>query len=50
VTVAKEAPGVFRYARLGAALFLADGWLGAAFYFFWQVALFLAVGRRPAGR
>jgi len=44
VAVAKEAPGVFRYARLGAALFLADGWLGAAFYFFWQVALFLAVG------
>jgi hypothetical protein len=44
VMVAKEAPGAFRYARLGIALFLADGWLGAAFYFFWQVALFLAVG------
>jgi len=44
VTVAKEAPGALRYARLGIALFLADGWLGAAFYFFWQVALFLAVG------
>lgn len=43
VSVAKEAPGAFRYARLGVALFLADGWLGAAFYFFWQVALFLAV-------
>jgi hypothetical protein len=44
VPVAKQAPGAFRYARLGIALFLADGWLGAAFYFFWQVALFLAVG------
>src|SRR5437899_266370 len=44
VTVAKHAPGSFHYARLGVALFLADGWLGAAFYFFWQVALFLAVG------
>jgi hypothetical protein len=44
VKVAREAPGAFRYARLGLALFLADGWLGAAFYFFWQVALFLAVG------
>jgi hypothetical protein len=44
VTVVQRAPGAFRYARLGVALFLADGWLGAAFYFFWQVALFLAVG------
>jgi hypothetical protein len=44
VRVAKAAPGAFRYARLGMALFLADGWLGAAFYFFWQVALFVAVG------
>jgi MFS family permease len=44
VTVAKHAPGSFRYARLGVALFLADGWLGAAFYFFWQVALFVSVG------
>jgi hypothetical protein len=44
VTVARQAPGAFRYARLGVALFLADGWMGAAFYFFWQVALFLAVG------
>jgi len=44
VRVARQAPGAFRYARLGLALFLADGWLGSAFYFFWQVALFLAVG------
>ena len=44
VAVAEQAPGAFRYARLGIALFLADGWLGASFYFFWQIALFLAVG------
>ena len=44
VEVAKEAPGALRYSRLGIALFMADGWLGASFYFFWQIALFLAVG------
>jgi len=44
VAVAKQAPGAFRYAGLGIALFLADGWLGASLYFFWQIALFLAVG------
>lgn len=44
VPVARRAPGTFRAARVGMALFMADGWLGAAFNFFWQLALFAALG------
>ncbi|HEY1427058.1 MAG TPA: hypothetical protein VGF50_10335 [Caulobacteraceae bacterium] len=40
-----EAPGAYRAAREGAALFMADGWMGASVHYVWQVALFLSLGR-----
>lgn len=44
VRVAKEAPGAFKAARLGVALFMSDGWFVSAYYFFWQVGLFVTLG------
>jgi MFS family permease len=49
VTVQRHAPGAFRAARLGLALFVTDGWLGACFWFVWQIALFVSVGRSLTG-
>jgi MFS transporter len=43
-----EAPGAYRAAREGAALFMADGALGAGIYYVWQVALFVSVGSNIA--
>ncbi len=43
VAVAPTAPGAFRAARPGILLFALDGWLGACFYYVWQVALFVSV-------
>ena len=40
----REAPGAFRAAREGVALFLVDGWQGACIYYVWQVALFVSLG------
>jgi len=48
VPVLAAAPGVFRAARPGMALLAADGWLGGTFYFVWQVALFVSLGRSLA--
>ncbi|MFI4936068.1 MAG: MFS transporter [Caulobacterales bacterium] len=48
VPVLKEAPGAFRAARLGLALCIADGWLGACYYVVWQIVLFLSLGRSLA--
>ncbi|WP_293904591.1 MFS transporter [Phenylobacterium sp.] len=44
VAVAREAPGGFRAARLGATLMATDGWLAACYYYVWQVALFMTLG------
>lgn len=43
VPVLKEAPGVFKSARIGGALFALDGWLAAAWAIVWQGALFLVL-------
>jgi hypothetical protein len=48
VPVRKEAPGVLHAARLGAMLFALDGWYAANSFFFWQAALFLALGSNYA--
>ena len=40
----REAPGAWRVAREGVALFLLDGWQGACIYYVWQVALFVSLG------
>jgi hypothetical protein len=40
----REAPGAWRAAREGAALFLLDGWRQACVYLVWQVALFVSLG------
>lgn len=44
VRIAPTAPGAFRSARMGIALFMADGWFGSAYYFFWQLGLFTTLG------
>jgi DHA1 family inner membrane transport protein len=49
VRVKSVAPGVFRAARAGFALFAMDGWMGACFYYVWQVALFISLGRSLTG-
>ena len=45
VPVAATAPGAFRGARLGLALFATDGWLAGCFFYAWQVALFVSLGQ-----
>jgi hypothetical protein len=42
------APGAYSAAREGAAMFMADGWMGAGIYQVWQVALFVSLGRNIA--
>ena len=48
VPVAVRAPGAWRAARSGLALFASDGWFGACYYFVWLVMLFLSLGRNFA--
>jgi len=43
VAVAREAPGGFRAARLGATLLATDGWFAAGYYYVWQIALFVTL-------
>ena len=45
VPVLRRAPGAFRAAFSGIALFIADGWIAAGYMIAWQIALFLALGR-----
>ncbi|HEX3917764.1 MAG TPA: MFS transporter [Caulobacteraceae bacterium] len=45
VAVAARAPGALAAARHGALIFAADGWFGGAFYYVWQVLLFVSLGR-----
>src|SRR4030095_316981 len=40
---AREAPGGFRAARLGATLLATDGWFAAGYYYVWQIALFVTL-------
>ena len=40
----RQAPGAWRAAREGVALFLLDGWQRACIYQVWQVALFVSLG------
>jgi hypothetical protein len=42
--VPADAPGGFRAAALGVALMASDGWFVSAFYYVWQIALFLSLG------
>jgi len=49
VRVEAEAPGLFRAAGRGLVLFITDGWIGASFYYVWQVALFISLDRSLAG-
>jgi MFS transporter, DHA1 family, inner membrane transport protein len=44
VRVARSAPGAFRAAAPGIALFAADGWTAAGCHFVWQIALFISLG------
>jgi MFS transporter, DHA1 family, inner membrane transport protein len=45
VPVARTAGPTLRAAWPGVLLQAADGWLGACFYYFWQIALFVSLGR-----
>jgi DHA1 family inner membrane transport protein len=49
VMVSRAASGVFAAARAGFALFVMDGWMGACFYYVWQVALFTSLGGSLTG-
>jgi DHA1 family inner membrane transport protein len=45
VAIRESAPGAFRAARLGAMLYATDGWFDACFFFVWQIALFISLGK-----
>jgi MFS transporter, DHA1 family, inner membrane transport protein len=49
VAVKAVAKGVFSAAKAGFALFIMDGWMGACFYYVWQVALFISLDRSLTG-
>ena len=49
VAVKAVAKGVFSFAKSGFALFIMDGWMGACFYYVWQVALFISLDRSLTG-
>ena len=44
VAVKSAAPGAFRAAGTGIALYAADGWFDTFFIFVWQIALFVTLG------
>lgn len=48
VTIERSAPGALRAALPGVFVFAADGWTQAGFYFLWQIALFITLGRNFA--
>ncbi len=43
VEVKRHAPGAYRAAIVGIALFAADGWMAVMYLFTWQIALFLTL-------
>jgi DHA1 family inner membrane transport protein len=49
VRVAAQASGLLRSMGQGFALFVMDGWMGACFYYVWQVALFVSLNRSLTG-
>ena len=49
VAVKAAVTGVFKAAKSGFALFIMDGWMGACFYYVWQVALFISLDRSLTG-
>jgi hypothetical protein len=49
VAIAAKAPSALRSAQLGVGLFVTDGWIAASFYFIWQIALFISLGRSLTG-
>jgi hypothetical protein len=44
VAVLRTAQGAFRAALPGIYMFAADGWFASAFFFVWQIALFMSLG------
>ena len=48
VPVLATAPGAFKAARRGMALFVTDGWMGGTLYYVWQAVLFISLGRSLA--
>lgn len=48
VSVAQQAPGALQAAAPGAQLLLADGWFAAAWFYVWQVGLFITLGESYA--
>jgi hypothetical protein len=44
VAVAASAPGAWRASRPAALMVAADGWFDAAFFYIWQIALFVSLG------
>jgi MFS transporter, DHA1 family, inner membrane transport protein len=48
VPVLASAPGAFKAARRGMALFITDGWMGGTLYYVWQAVLFISLGRNIA--
>lgn len=48
VPVKAQAPGAFKAARVGALLIGVDGWFDAFYFFVWQIALFVSLGRNLA--
>jgi hypothetical protein len=44
VAIPEEAPGAFKAALRGVALFAADGWIAASYLFVWQISLFVSLG------
>jgi MFS family permease len=45
VPVAPSAPGAFRAARPGLAIYCCDGWFSACNFYLWQVLLFVSLGQ-----
>ena len=45
VTVGPRVPGAYKAAKIGMALFVADGWICAGNVTAWQIALFISLGQ-----
>jgi len=48
VAISRTAPPTLKTAWPGVMLQVSDGWLGACFYYVWQIALFVSLGRNLA--
>jgi hypothetical protein len=45
VAVPRHVEGAYRAALPGVKLFVADGWIGAGYFFAWRIALFVTLGQ-----